>query len=221
MLKLAKSTIEIHIVDADNNYLQIPVNPESIDVTSPYAVNTVNIVSLGDVGILGERGLRGVSFDSFFPLRYNSSYCEYDGFPSPSEFLRRIEGLRDRRLPVRVIVTGTTINFLSYISDFTYSPEQAGNVGDVFYSLGFVQYKEVTSKIINNPSNTNQNQVVASKEVTPTSRSYVVVRGDNLSLISRKQYGTSSRWNDIYQANLSTIGKNPNLIFPGQRLVLP
>ena len=28
-------------------------------------------------------------------------------------------------------------------------------------------------------------------------------------------------WPAIYEANRGTIGENPNLIFPGQRLVIP
>lgn len=34
-------------------------------------------------------------------------------------------------------------------------------------------------------------------------------------------YGDGSRWNEIYQANVATIGDNPGLIFPGQVLTIP
>ncbi len=46
---------------------------------------------------------------------------------------------------------------------------------------------------------------------------YTVVRGDNLTKIARK-YGTT--WQQIYSWNRSTIGSNPNLIYPGQRLIV-
>jgi nucleoid-associated protein YgaU len=51
----------------------------------------------------------------------------------------------------------------------------------------------------------------------PTHRTYTVVRGDNLTVIGRK-YGLS--WQAIYNANRDKI-KNPNLIYPGQVLVIP
>ena len=54
---------------------------------------------------------------------------------------------------------------------------------------------------------------------TPARRTYVVKRGDSLSKIARR-FGYRS-WRPIYDANRSVIGSNPNLIFPGQRLVLP
>jgi nucleoid-associated protein YgaU len=52
---------------------------------------------------------------------------------------------------------------------------------------------------------------------------YTVVSGDSLSTISQRFYGTQSSngVNRIYYSNLTTIGPNPNLIFPGQKLYIP
>jgi nucleoid-associated protein YgaU len=47
---------------------------------------------------------------------------------------------------------------------------------------------------------------------------YVVQSGDSLSKIA-SLYGTT--WDAIYQSNRTTIGSNPNLIRPGQRLYIP
>ena len=56
---------------------------------------------------------------------------------------------------------------------------------------------------------------------TPTAgRTYVVVKGDSLSQIAEREYGDANRWREIYEANRATI-KNPNLIYPGQRLRIP
>ena len=46
---------------------------------------------------------------------------------------------------------------------------------------------------------------------------YVVKSGDNLSKIA-KAYNTS--WQKIYEDNKDVIGKNPNLIYPGQKLII-
>lgn len=50
-----------------------------------------------------------------------------------------------------------------------------------------------------------------------TGRRYTVVSGDTLSAIAAAR---GMRWQNIWTENLSVIGGNPNLIFPGQRLVL-
>ncbi len=47
-----------------------------------------------------------------------------------------------------------------------------------------------------------------------------MVRGDNLSKIAYIQYGDSSMWRVIYEANRDLIS-NPNQIWPGQVLVIP
>jgi len=53
---------------------------------------------------------------------------------------------------------------------------------------------------------------------TPTTRTYTVQPGDTLSGIGQR-FGLA--WRRIYEANRSTIGPDPNLIRPGQVLVIP
>ncbi len=50
---------------------------------------------------------------------------------------------------------------------------------------------------------------------------YVVKSGDSLSKIAKELYGDAKRWPEIYEANKALIGDNPNLIHPGQKLVIP
>lgn len=50
-------------------------------------------------------------------------------------------------------------------------------------------------------------------------RTYTVRRGDNLSVIAQRYYGWQN-WQKIYNANHGKI-RNPNLIYPGQVLVIP
>ena len=42
-----------------------------------------------------------------------------------------------------------------------------------------------------------------------------------MSANSRKMYGDASKWKKIYEANKGVIGKNPNLIYPGQKYTIP
>lgn len=49
---------------------------------------------------------------------------------------------------------------------------------------------------------------------------YTVARGDSLSKISRKVYGSSKHWRLIFEANREQID-NPDLIYPGQTLNIP
>ena len=51
-------------------------------------------------------------------------------------------------------------------------------------------------------------------------RRYTVRRGDTLSTIAQRFYGSPARWGWLYQANRSVI-KDPNLISPGEVLNIP
>lgn len=53
-----------------------------------------------------------------------------------------------------------------------------------------------------------------------SAKTYVVVNGDSLSKIAKREYGDASKWHRIYEANKSVI-KDPDLIYPGQELKIP
>jgi LysM repeat protein len=57
----------------------------------------------------------------------------------------------------------------------------------------------------------------AAQSVTST---YTVRSGDTLSSIARHFYGTTSKWNWIFQANRSKLS-NPNVVMVGQKLTIP
>lgn len=64
----------------------------------------------------------------------------------------------------------------------------------------------------------------ATPERAPASageRTYTVKAGDSLWKIAKRHYGDGNRWRRIYEANEGTIGPNPDLIHPGQVLVIP
>jgi LysM repeat protein len=57
----------------------------------------------------------------------------------------------------------------------------------------------------------------AAQSVTST---YTVRSGDTLSSIARHFYGTTSKWNWIFQANRSKLS-NPNVVMVGEKLTIP
>jgi nucleoid-associated protein YgaU len=52
------------------------------------------------------------------------------------------------------------------------------------------------------------------------SKTYVVVKGDSLSKIAKREYGDANKWRAIYEANKELIN-DPDLIYPGQELKIP
>jgi nucleoid-associated protein YgaU len=54
----------------------------------------------------------------------------------------------------------------------------------------------------------------------PEKQFYTVKKGDYLSKIAKEVYGNANKYNLIFEANKPML-KDPNLIYPGQVLVIP
>ena len=51
-------------------------------------------------------------------------------------------------------------------------------------------------------------------------KTYTVKAGDSLSKIAEREYGDASQWKKIHEANKAKV-PNPDLIHPGDELVIP
>ena len=203
--------------------LRLPVLPPEYTVQSAQNNTVVNVVSLGDVVLKGKRGLRSISFSSFFPMRYDASYCAFTGIKKPKAYVELIESMK-RAGAVKLIITGTSINFRCTIESFEWGENDG--TGDIDYTLTLQEYKapSVSSSSVVKMSETSTSTTEATGETRteqPASGgTYTVKSGDCLSSIARKTTG-SSDWTALYEQNKDVIGSNPNLIYPGQVLTLP
>ncbi|MBU2649905.1 MAG: LysM peptidoglycan-binding domain-containing protein [Bacteroidetes bacterium] len=78
-----------------------------------------------------------------------------------------------------------------------------------------VPVKDTTEKVVPPPPPKEE----APKQ-EPRMQVYVVQEGDWLWQISREKYGSALGWSAIYDLNKDKIN-NPDLIFPGQELLIP
>lgn len=208
--------------------LQLPVNPENVSITSPHGFEDVTVSNLGEYTIIGSPQLKTFTISSHFPQDYNASYCAYRNLPSPWAAISTIERWQRSGKPVRFIVTGTPISIAVTIRNITYD-ERAGSPGDVYYTLEMREYvflniarksdgKSSSASSAKGPEVTIAAARPSTKE-TPSS--YTVKAGDSLWKIAARVYGDGDKWRTIYEKNKSVVGPNPNLIYPGQKLVIP
>ncbi len=64
------------------------------------------------------------------------------------------------------------------------------------------------------------NDMMTVDQSAPEAQYYTVVKGDNLSKISKQFYGDPNRYTQIFEANKPML-KSPDLIYPGQVLRIP
>jgi nucleoid-associated protein YgaU len=195
--------------------VRLPVNPDTLNVTSPFGFNDVTVANLGEVSIFGDRGLKEFSFGTFFPAKYNEAYCEYRGFKAPYTYVAIIEKWRDSKLPIRFIVTGSKINYLVTVREFSYEVERAGNRGDIYFSLTLKQFKWLPVRY----ETTKTTRPPSTKVKT---RTYTTKQNDILLHIAKRLYGDEKMWVKIYEANKDKVKKHAYLVIrPGVKLVIP
>ncbi|MBA3647428.1 MAG: LysM peptidoglycan-binding domain-containing protein [Chitinophagales bacterium] len=66
----------------------------------------------------------------------------------------------------------------------------------------------------------NTPNVSAAPQAATVKREYVIKSGDTLSKIAKEYYGQADDWKKIFEANKDVI-KNPDKIFPGQKIIIP
>lgn len=200
----------------NDDKLRLPVLPSTIGVEVEQNNQTVNINELGDITLIGKTGLQSMELNTFFPNQ-QYSFVEYAEPPKPYDAVEKINTWRTSSEPIRLIVTTTGINLLMAIGKFTHR-ERDGS-GDVYYSLSLQEYKPPKTKQVAKAKVPKPRRPVKPKK--KATKTYVVKRGDTLWAISKRHYGNGNQWRKIYNRNKGVIGSNPNLIYPGQKYVIP
>lgn len=192
-----------------------PVNPEEITIRRDKQFETVNILSLGEVDVPQKEKVREISFSSFFPKHYDGNYCIYEYLPDPQSAMNQLTALMNDKQPVQLIISHTAVNVLVTLSSHQ-STFRGGEPGDVYFDVTFRTYREMKVKPVG-----GSNDASTRTDQKPVPKMYTVKTGDTLSGIAKLQFGSSAKWKSIYEKNRKTIGPDPNVIRPGQKLVMP
>lgn len=120
--------------------IKLPVTPNVFNVKSPWGNNKFETINQGEIKIIGQKGLRSLSIQSFFPVKDYSFIQDktYIGW----EYVDIIEKWRERRVPVRLVITDTPINLAVTIDEFDYGTQDG--TGDIYYTLTLSEYKFIS-----------------------------------------------------------------------------
>ena len=206
--------------------LILPVNPENITPSRSANNDDIDIIGLGKATRKGEPGVTGFTIESFFPGP--KSYF-YTGVRPKSavEFINEIwetENINNNVAKITITGIPIPINMYFVIENFEYD-HRAGEEEDIYYTLEIKKYIPYGVKLIETKAINNTNVRVASTniEVVQSSnaqQTYSVKSGDSLFAITKKYTGSDNRWKELYELNKDKI-KNPNLIYPNQKLTIP
>lgn len=212
--------MEFWLKKDENNKFRLPVNPSDFFMSVAHKNTIVNVHALGDINLIGKTGLAEGVISSIFPAKeYN--FSNNADLKDPYDYIALLEKWRKAGEPIRLIITGTSVNMEVTIESLSYGEQDS--TGDVYYSLSLKQYKKIkiikTAVKVATLSYATSTRVVKSESVS-SGKTYTVVSGDTLWKISKKFYGDGSKYNKIYEANKSVL-KNPNAIYPKQVITIP
>lgn len=210
--------------------VSIPVLPDKLEISSPGKNEKPVVLQKGEVLVLRKKALRSVSWNSFFPA-YNAPYVT-GKYNDPSRTMKALQRVRDRRKPIRLLITGTDLDVNMRVGiDFLNYEERGGEVGDIYYSIKLTEWKDYSASRIVLPKQPNQPATQQQPKRTgspPEKKTHSVVKNDCLWAIAQKAYGDGSRWKEIYAANKGTIdaqnkgtGNPSTTIYPGQVFHIP
>lgn len=234
--------------------LELPYAPSELTVTIDSKNQTVELINGTEINILKNPKLTEFKFDVELPR--GRQYPFANTLISAKTYTDYFEKLMNTKKPVRlvisrpnpmvqgqnfsskktVIVGGTKQDFESTDKMVTLEgyemKESADNAFDVTVSLTFKEYVEygTIKKVI--VKSDSKPEVSSQPKPNDDNKKYTVVKGDCLWNISRKFYGTGTKWGIIYEANKTVIeetarkyGKksssNGHWIYPGCELIIP
>lgn len=213
-----------------------PVPPESFPTEVTGRAEVIDILGAGERTVFGGTHLDRFTFESFFPEYHDPSYVinAPGTYKTPGESITKLREWVDKAVPLQLYSKGGDLNRSVIITQFNYDNERAGHIGDVWFTVEFVNYKPPTFRkvaIKNTTGSTPAKPAPKSPSKAPVPAlptTYVVKKGDTLSGIAVKHYKTAS-YTKIYNANKQLIDaankkagiKSKYNIFPGQKLTIP
>lgn len=210
----------------------LPVAPSKLQLKIGNSNKTYTLINEAEINVLKTPGLTDIDFEILLP-NVDHGFGKYkDGFKSAEYFLEEFKKLKQNKETFQFIVNRALPNGKSLygtnmkVSLENYTIKEDVSQGfDTVVSVKLKQYRDFGTKTCNiafaGTKPTVSVQKARSATNAPSGGTYTVKSGDSLWKIAASKLGNGSRWSDIYNANKSVIGGNPNRIYPGQVLTIP
>ena len=197
--------------------VQLPIAPESMEMTINNQNTTINLINDQEVNILKKPGLTEITFDLLIP-QFKYPFASYpDGFKNAEYFLSIFEKLKTSTKPFQFIVSRATpngkllfdTNIKVSLEDYTIK-EDASEGFDLKVSISLKQYVEYSTKTVKiKIEDTRKKPVIqesgsrpAGQGVAPTIGCNVIVNGR----LHRDSYGNGpGQTRTNYQGKINFI----------------
>lgn len=209
--------------------VKLPIAPESMTLKTSNQNDTVNLVNGEEINILKRPGLTEIDFDARIPQQQYPFASYPDGFMRASYYLDYFEQLKTEKKTFQFIVSRALpsgkllfdTNLKMCLEEYSIK-EDVGDGFDLTVEIRLKQYRDFGTKVCSISADwmtVKESREPGVNEPVP-GNTYTVKKGDCLWNIAKSLYGRGSSYDKLYEVNKDQI-TNPNLIYPGQILVIP
>lgn len=216
------------------DHVVFPIPPSSLEVKINNKNETVDLIDGSEINILKSPGLTEYEFELLLPS-VSYPFAHYDnGFVAPRYYLDVLERLKAdkrhfqfdvyREMPngLKTFDTNATVSLEEYTIK-----EDAEEGFDITVEVKLKQYRAYATKVYTMTETAQDGDEATAvveeqrpADTAPEISYYTVVSGDCLWNIAKRWLGDGARWGEIYELNRDQID-SPDLIYPGQVLVMP
>lgn len=180
---------------------------------------TLTLLDEGEINFPRMAGLTELTVPFVFPM--------LTGSRRPDDYLGMLEALKNSKTATRFILVRRSpdgralfdTNMAVTVEDYDIT-EDATEGLDVSVDVRLKQWRSYGTKTATVQGDTVTVTQERDAGTAPTATAHTVVKGDTLWALAAKYYGSGAQYARIYNANRDQVS-NPNLIYPGQVLVIP
>lgn len=144
-----KTAADVYITDVETGErLQLAYMPEKISGRSASRFQTYSIIDRGEVKIPKGEALTEISWDAILPGEGMKDYAfiKTMAWRRPEAIIRLWKKWKSEGTKLNLLITQTGINMQVYLRDF--APTAEGAMGNVKYSISFVEAKDLVVKTV-------------------------------------------------------------------------
>lgn len=207
---------------------RLPVNPAKLQIKSGASVESIDMTTTGKITLFSGKDVDSISFSSFWPSEY-MPYCNHRNIRDMEEFKNAMVKAMNSGKQVRFIVTGTGINKLFYIQNFSPEYEEGPGASRLHYEIQIIECVNPEIPVHVVPKKKDDKKATTSKNTQKRpskhdskgkTTTYTVKKGDCPWNIAKKFYGNGAKYPKIIAAN-KKITRNGTILHPGMKLVIP
>lgn len=192
------------IMSCGGEKLTLPVTPNKYSVKTSELNKVVDILDFGEALLFGNPGLVRLSFSCFFPRLYHeyTSIISGDYEKDATELVELITKWKEGKKPVRVIITDSPVNHMLAIKQFDYDEHDGSH--DIYYTMSLEEYKDLNTPAANNDKQVDDTTGLKERPTTetpPSTKPDKLKRARDVLEMSKKAYGTVSKWRAIAESN--------------------